>query len=539
MSIAAGKYHSLAAHENGEVYAWGDNERGQAGDKTRMALYAPTRIKDEKNERLSGVKKVWAGHDHGMARTDEKTLIWGRNNDNQLGDKTGKDRPVPGPVRGGDGGEVTPLDIAVGKSHAVSVLEDSTVFAWGRGVVGGLGMETFGAESDFVQVQSCFALRKDGSVWAWGYNKEGQVGDNGAPNHRPVPVPVHGVDDVGELKDVRWISGYSSRYAVLNDGRVCVWGWNGNNETGTNTRTTSRRHIPYPIYLRKDDQHVFEEKVAKVKAGPLTSYAITEDGALWGWGHIDGKHVLGLGYNVTDFYPKKVMEKGVADVAARDRGGLAVKDDGSLWIWGHNSYGLLGQGHFNATTFDTPKQMNGLPSMIAAAAGAYYTLALDGEGFVWAWGDNRYGQLGINSTADKQATPAKVAMDASGNPLENVVAISATGNNGMALTSDGFVWTWGQNQYGCLGYAAAGNANQRTARRVEMSSEESRFLFGVQGIACGGAVSFALGDDGIVRAWGYGKEGQRGDGTKTETKTYPVETLLPKTKDQANKENPT
>ena len=119
---------------------------------------------------------------------------------------------------------------------------------------------------------------------------------------------------------------------------------------------------------------------------------------------------------------------------------VALKGDGTVWTWGYNGYGELGSG--NTTNRPTPFSVAGLTNVVGVAAGNYHTLAVKSDGTVWAWGNNSYGQLG-DGTTNSRTIPVQVVQ------LTNVIAVAAGQDSfSLALKSDGTVWGWGYNGYG-------------------------------------------------------------------------------------------
>ena len=174
---------------------------------------------------------------------------------------------------------------------------------------------------------------------------------------------------------------------------------------------------------------------------------------------------------------------------------IALRSDGTVWAWGDGMQGQLGvPGRMGVA--GTPLQINSLRNCIAVAAACNHSMALQGDGSAWAWGENSSGQLGDGTTANHTA-PAKVG------DLSNVIAIAAGGRHNAALTSDGSVWTWGENSSGQLG---DGTTENRTAP-VKVSG-----LGNVKAIACGYAHTIALKTDGTVWCWGDNEYGQLGNG---------------------------
>lgn len=135
---------------------------------------------------------------------------------------------------------------------------------------------------------------------------------------------------------------------------------------------------------------------------------------------------------------------------------IALKNDGSVWSWGYNRFGQLGRAASescsNYTCGTTPAQVTSLSGVIAIAGGGFHTTILKDDGTVWAWGYNRYGQLGDGTTTDS-STPMQVT------GLSGVNDISSGYVHSVALKNDGTIWAWGYNRYGQLGNGTTTNSS--------------------------------------------------------------------------------
>ena len=180
---------------------------------------------------------------------------------------------------------------------------------------------------------------------------------------------------------------------------------------------------------------------------------------------------------------------------------IALENDGTLRAWGDNYYGQLGDG--TTTRRLSPVQVTGLAGVAAVAGGGYHTVALKNDGTVWTWGDNSFGQLGDGTTMERHA-PAQVK------GLAGITAIAAGYSHTVALISDGSVWTWGDNSYGQLGDGTIAERNNP----VQVTG-----LAGVMAVAAGDVHTVAIKGDGTVWAWGDNYYGQLGDGTTMESHT--------------------
>jgi alpha-tubulin suppressor-like RCC1 family protein/subtilisin family serine protease len=237
------------------------------------------------------------------------------------------------------------------------------------------------------------------------------------------------------------------------------------------------------------------------------SLAIKTDGTVWAWG-LNSQGQFGNGSSSSSTSPVQVSNfSGVAAIAAGADHTLALKTDGTVWGSGSDYYGQLGDNGTFGDTHNTPVQANGLAGVVAITTGGYHNLALKADGTVWAWGYNSwYASIGgVNSDI---RVPTQVQ------GITGVVAVAAGEAHSLALKSDGTVWAWGSNQLGQAGPAApVGNP---VAAPVQVSG-----LTDVAAIACGKVTSYALKRDGTVWSWGWGPNGERGDGTTQASGTTP------------------
>ena len=334
---------------------------------------------------------------------------------------------------------------------------------------------------------STLALKDDGSLWAWGCNLYGEVGD-GTTTQRPFPTPV------GSSAD--WVaasSGFNNSYAIAEDGSLWSWGDNYSGQLGDGTNsTTTPRMTPLKVGTDTD--------WAAVSGGSAYVLAVKTGGSLWSWGD-NWSGQLGDGTTTDSYVPKRI---GTATdwvaVSAGASHSLALKSDGSLWAWGDNTRGDLGDG--TTTQRVSPIQVGTGTDWVAVSAGNAFSVALKSDGSLWAWGDNARGQLGLGSSdSDPHPTPTQVGGGT------DWIAMSAGDNHCLALKSDGSLWAWGSNWNGCLG---DGTTTQRESpTRVGAGSDWAA-------ISGGCDHSRALKSDGSVWTWGYNDEGELGDGTITE-----------------------
>ncbi|HYO52440.1 hypothetical protein [Archangium sp.] len=414
--IVAGTYHTLALREDGTVWGWGNNSQGQLG-RPASTNPEPTPVQVPG---LTGMVALAAGSTHSLALREDGTVwAWGNNRKGQLG-RPASTNPEPTPAQVPDLTGVVAL--AAGSTHSLALREDGTVWGWGSNGFGQLGFPSntspnptpaqvpgltgvgdVAASNDF-----SLALREDGTVWAWGFNAQGQLGDGTSSTSRSTPRPVEG------LKHVLALAAGARPLAMSKDGTVWGWGWNDSGAlgTGTNIRAT-------PVQVRGLTSTV------TVSVGSDWALAVREDGTVWGWGN-NNFGQLGDGTSAMRATPVRVqgLSDGVA-IATGDYHALALRKDGTVWAWGFNQFGQLGDG---TTTHRTaPVQVTGLSGVVAIGAARFYSLALREDGTVWFWGANWQGVLGRPPSYDPNPTPTQVT------GLTNVVALAAGYTHALAL----------------------------------------------------------------------------------------------------------
>ncbi len=369
------------------------------------------------------------------------------------------------------------------------------------------------------------ALRTDGTVWAWGFNSNGQVG-NGTTTNAPVPVQVPGLPAIAGI-----FAGAYQSFALAADGTLWAWGYNRNGQLGDGTLSDRWSPVRVPGL----------GEVASLCTGTSHTCALKSDGTLWGWG--DG---AGSQRSPT----RSPSLAGVVAVFSGSYHNLALTSDGLLWAWGSNSAGQLGSGSVgNAVSVPSPVQVPGLAGLLTAAAGSQQSYAVAGDGTVWAWGDNRAGELGDGSLV-QQLAPAPVTLP---------VAVASLGGSTFTaylLGGDGSLWGWGDTTFGQLqtlatvnlptpsrlaGPAGATAVSGSEFQGTALAADGSVWYWGASSLAGSffsnptpspapglsgvvrltGTVSdgFALKADGTAWGWGFNDSGQLGDGTTTNRAT--------------------
>ncbi|GAY11851.1 CAP domain-containing protein [Pseudonocardia sp. N23] len=333
---------------------------------------------------------------------------------------------------------------------------DAEVLTWGFGENGQLGngddqdssrpIHPAGRPADVAAVAAMghtLVAKNDGSVWAWGINSSGQLGDGGT-THRDEPVQVPGLDGVVAVG-----AGYSHSVALRGDGSVWTWGSNIYGCLGLGAHV-DEAHQP---------QRVAIDGVVAVQGGFHHTLVLDQEGVIWGWG-ANNSGQLGTGTATAPtggvVTPVRAQWPGrYAPVAISTSGvhTLAIDENGEVWAWGSADSGQLGLG-IGAGDGTTPPVLTPTAvrfdedvTIVAVAASLEHSLALDSDGQVWVWGDNRMGTLG-DGTTDRSTKPKKLA------GLGRVTTIATGMFVGLAVRTDGSLWAWGFNRFGALGDGA-------------------------------------------------------------------------------------
>ncbi|MBK1644914.1 hypothetical protein CKO25_09675 [Thiocapsa imhoffii] len=314
------------------------------------------------------------------------------------------------------------------------------------------------------------ATKADGTLYAWGWNGFGQLGDG---TTRPSATPIAIENAIAGVS-----GGWQFSLSLANNANLSSWGINNRGQLGDGT--TELRATPGPVI----------SGATGLSAGRTHALAVQSGGALLAWGQ-NTYGQLGDGSRLDRISPVTVL----TDVSGAAAGGfhsLAIRNDGSLWSWGFNLNGQLGNGTETLSELPIPIMSN----VIGTDAGYAHSMAVTADGTLWGWGSNGSGQVGAGAEA-KQLTPIVIMTD---------VASVATGSkHTLAIKTDGSLWAWGLNDRGQLGDGTT--TNRSTPVQV---------MTDVVAVAGGESHTLARKRDGSLWSWGGNEVGQLGDGTQTD-----------------------
>jgi alpha-tubulin suppressor-like RCC1 family protein len=349
---------------------------------------------------------------------------WGNNAFGRLGDLTVTDRSSPVSVVGGFSDWT---GVSAGDFHSVGTRANGSAWAWGSNGQGQLGDGTATSRRSPVSVVGGFSnwtavsagryhslgTRADGTVWAWGLNGQGRLGD-GTITARSSPVSV-----VGGFADWTGISaGLSHSLGTRADGSAWAWGLNTFGRLGDLTVTA--RISPVSVVGGFSDW-------TGVSAGSYHSLGTRADGTVWAWGNNAFGRLGDL--TVTDRSSPVSVVGGFSDwtgVSAGFNHSLGTRADGSAWAWGSNTLGQLGD--LTVTSRRSPVSVvGGFADWTGVSAGRYHSLGTRANGSAWAWGYNGQGRLG-DGTATGRSSPVSVV-----GGFADWTAVSAGNAHSLAL----------------------------------------------------------------------------------------------------------
>lgn len=534
--IAAGNHVTAGLKTDGSLWAWGYSGsllgNGETSTSSTGRRSSPVQVVAQSSQQwkyLIAPTSTIAG-----IRLDGSLWMWGAGNLGTLGDGTtvGKSSPVQTVAGGTDWSYITG-----GDRFFCAIKTNGTVWTWGRNPNGQLGdgttvdksspVQEMTGSTDWKQVfcgaSHTIAIKNGGTLWAWGSNSSGQLGDGTTVSRSsPVQTVAGGTNWNSVPVGGNWNTTTSS--AIKTDGTLWLWGSGGSGILGNNS-TTSRSS---PV------QTVAGGTTWKqVTIGIGHHAAIKTDGSLWTWGSNSDRN-LGDGTTVNKSSPVQTTAGGTdwATVyATGSSGNHAIKTDGTLWVWGRSytssgqSLGLSGSaGYVSSPT----QQRFGTNTWVSAVGGRYVGIGIRTNGTPWFWGELSTAATDI--TAVPGSTPVVRHMPTPflterWNSATSIVCgagASASNTNKTAfatIRSDGTLWTWGANDKGQLGHGdsrtdARPFPNQTVAEGNDWSS-----------VYVGGTHMIGIKTNGTMWSWGDNSVGQLGHSLTSQNASSPIQVV--------------
>ena len=305
-------------------------------------------------------------------------------------------------------------------------------------------------------------------------------------------------------------TGMSHILILRGDGSLWAYGSNLHGEIGDGT-TESRWQVPIKVF----------EDIIAVAAGFHSSFAIRADGTMWAWGATSNGR-LGNGIS-SDWYeefnplgyaqptPVKILDD-ITSIATTETHGMALRADGSLWVWGSNNFGAIGDSTITVRKVGSDGSLLGeeknndairpikiMEHVVYIAAGTHTSFAIDTNNNLWAWGFNRFGQLGDGTTVNR-LSPVKI--------MENVVSVAPGFAHTLVIRRDGSLYGWGENYFGELGDGTTEYRNTPVKIMSDVKFVTTGVTFSatdfdpISGSSGGAGRSFAIKTDGSLWGWG-------------------------------------
>jgi alpha-tubulin suppressor-like RCC1 family protein len=335
------------------------------------------------------------------------------------------------------------------------------------------------------------ALKTDGTLWTWGINNAGQLGDNTTTN-KNAPTQI------GNANNWQSVScGGEFSAAIKTDGTL--WTWGSNNWSQLGDGTIVNKSVPTQVgtatnwaFVSSGQEHVVAKKT---------------DGTLWIWGVLS-IHLDGDGEPIVDASSTIPTEIGIgfnwttSQVSAGGYHNLALKPDGSLWAWGNNSLNQLGNG--NTTSSNTITQIGTDLDWQSVATGMASSFAIKSNGKLYAWGIGN-DRLGLGSLTADVSVPTQVGTDT------NWKSVEGGNTQSIGLKTNGDVYAWGDNSSGQLGDGT--NINRIVPKFIDNDPS-------ITAVTSGDSQTYALGNE--LASSGYNFYGTLGTGTNTDTNVHIV-----------------
>jgi alpha-tubulin suppressor-like RCC1 family protein len=327
---------------NFELWAWGFNAYGNLGQNNYTQYSSPRQIPGTQWTKVSYdyIGPVLA------TKTDGTLFAWGNNGSGELGQNDVTPQLSPVQIPGTQWN-----NICAGYNTGLATKTDGTLWVWGNNGNGNLGLNNVVARSSPVQIPgtqweyvqgsdysaSTIATKTDGTLWVWGDNGAGKLGQNNLTQYSS-PIQVPGTQWNGAYMNIAYPT-----YVGKTDGTLWAWGYNSDGQLGQNNIIPRSSPVQIPGTQWTGD----------IGTGYIHVLAVKGDGTLWSWGY-NGSSRLGDGTTTSRSSPVQIPGTQWSKVEGGYNHSAALKNDGTFWAWGENTYGQAGKNNTTAST--TPVQ---------------------------------------------------------------------------------------------------------------------------------------------------------------------------------------
>lgn len=449
--VATGRFHTCAVRSDDTLWCWGSNLAGRTGLNTTTGnTLVPTQISGGGSWKMTSL-----GHDHSCGiKTDNTLWCWGTNQFGRTGlNTTSGNTLVPTQVSGGGSWK----SVSLGYQVTCAIKSDDTLNCWGNNQYGATALNTTtgntlvptqvsGAGSwKIISVglsngsnHSGCAIKSDDTVWCWGSNSYGNLGD-GSTTQRIVPTAISGG---GSWRLIE--AGNMHTCGIKSDDTAWCWGYNS--EGQLNDGTTTQRTSPTAVISGGVWKALY--------TGFANTCGIRSDNQIYCWGS-NTNSIMGFANTYSLSYPVEIAGGGVWKATSVGKGSsCGIKSDDTLWCWGQNTSGQLGD---NTTTNRwNVTAVSGGGTWKSISMGAGYACGIKSDNTAWCWGSNYAGATGQNTTTGTTPIPTQITGGGSWKILE-------TGDDDIrphtcGIKSDDTLWCWGSNSDGRTGLnTMAGN----------------------------------------------------------------------------------